>query len=251
VKNRRNYYRILHVQPDAPLEIIKSSYRALLLKLKKHPDLGGDIGDSILINEAKEVLTDPRKRSEYDRYFLKKHNLSRQSKSHGVSENTPSPGMAGMSSVFSGVSFDHVCRFCNKLEHYSVPLMPDTRCSSCRSPLYPMRKIKKSDISKRAFQRVAKDFSISFFIEWPPLHEYHGQTSQISPAGMQFCSDQYLQPLQIIKIHSRFVDAVAKVVYCFYGCLPPNNQSPDNIVGVEFFTLISMMTPGTFFSQTT
>ena len=42
MENRRNYYRILHVQPDAPTEIIKSSYRTLMQKLRMHPDLGGD-----------------------------------------------------------------------------------------------------------------------------------------------------------------------------------------------------------------
>ena len=30
MQNRRNYYRILHVQQDAPVEIIKTSYRTLM-----------------------------------------------------------------------------------------------------------------------------------------------------------------------------------------------------------------------------
>jgi DnaJ-class molecular chaperone len=50
--NRRNYYRILHVQPDAPTEVIKSSYRTLMQRLKMHPDLGGDHSEAALINEA-------------------------------------------------------------------------------------------------------------------------------------------------------------------------------------------------------
>ena len=37
MKNRRNYYRILHVQPEAPLEIIKASYRGLMTKLNVQP----------------------------------------------------------------------------------------------------------------------------------------------------------------------------------------------------------------------
>lgn len=32
--NRRNYYRILQVQPDAPPEIIRASYRTLMKELK-------------------------------------------------------------------------------------------------------------------------------------------------------------------------------------------------------------------------
>jgi len=251
VKNRRNYYRILHVQPDAPLEIIKTSYRTLLLKLKKHPDLGGNHWESTLLNEAKEVLLDPSKRAKYDRDFIKTFTRSGQTKSSDDFENTHSPGMAGMSNGFSGTGFSHLCQFCNTLERHSVPLMPDTRCSSCSSPLYPTHKINQSAVSQRAFQRITKDFHITYYTEWPSLQEYHGQTTQLSPTGMQFYADQYFQPGQIIKIYSRFVEAVVKVVYCFYSCPPSNNPSTGNIIGVEFLAFISLMSPGTFVSQTT
>jgi curved DNA-binding protein CbpA len=252
VKNRRNYYRILHVQPDAPLEIIKSSYRTLLLKLKKHPDLGGDHEGSALLNEAKEVLFDQGKRSNYDREFLQTHTLSSRSRSSGASEHITPSGKAGLRPLFSEEAvFSHVCRFCNKLEQHSVPLMPGSRCSRCRSPLYPTRETKKSRISNRAFQRITKHFVITYYTEWPPLQEYYGQTTQLSPTGMQFCADEYLQPGRIIKIHSRLVEAVAKVIYCFYGCVPRNKPVPGNMAGVEFLAFISRMEPGTFVSQTT
>ena len=48
--NRRNYYRLLHVQPDAPPEVIRASYRALMAL--HHPDVGGDHATAALINEA-------------------------------------------------------------------------------------------------------------------------------------------------------------------------------------------------------
>jgi predicted transcriptional regulator len=35
MKNRRNYYRILQVQPDAPVEIIRASYRTMMRELKR------------------------------------------------------------------------------------------------------------------------------------------------------------------------------------------------------------------------
>ena len=63
MENRRNLYRILHVQPDAPEEIIRSSYRTLMTKLRRHPDLGGDHFTATLINEAYAVLSDPEKRA--------------------------------------------------------------------------------------------------------------------------------------------------------------------------------------------
>ena len=40
-KNRRDYYRVLHVQPDAPIEVIKAGYRTLMRTLKRHP--GGSV----------------------------------------------------------------------------------------------------------------------------------------------------------------------------------------------------------------
>ena len=67
MKNRRNYYRVLQVQPDAPLEVIKASYRTLMQKLKHHPDLGGDHSNATFLNEAYAVLCDPHKRADYDR----------------------------------------------------------------------------------------------------------------------------------------------------------------------------------------
>jgi hypothetical protein len=47
MKNRRNYYRILHVQEDAPEEIIRTSYRTLMQRMRMHPDLGGVIDGNV------------------------------------------------------------------------------------------------------------------------------------------------------------------------------------------------------------
>ena len=64
--NRRNHYRILHVQPEAPEAVIRASYRTIMQRLKAHPDLGGDPALAALLNEAYAVLTDPARRKEYD-----------------------------------------------------------------------------------------------------------------------------------------------------------------------------------------
>lgn len=63
---RQSYYNILQVQRDASGEVITSAYRAIMSKLKKHPDLGGDPEEAKLINEAYEALSDPKKRAAYD-----------------------------------------------------------------------------------------------------------------------------------------------------------------------------------------
>ena len=37
-----NYYQLLGVEPDAPLEDIRASYRQLMQGAGTHPDRGGD-----------------------------------------------------------------------------------------------------------------------------------------------------------------------------------------------------------------
>ena len=72
---RRNFYRILHVQPDAPMTVIKESYRVLLQKLKINPDLAGpDLNESLLAI-AYNTLRDPLKRAAYDLDLLKRHHI--------------------------------------------------------------------------------------------------------------------------------------------------------------------------------
>ena len=78
--NRRNHYRVLHVQPEAPLEVIKASYRAMMMRMKIHPDLGGDHDIAAVVNEAYAVLSDP-------------HRSPRMSCTHG-SARSPRPKAA-------------------------------------------------------------------------------------------------------------------------------------------------------------
>lgn len=74
-EERRNYYRTLNVQPDAPLESIKNNYRTLLQKLRLHPDLGGENWNATIINKAYNILRDPEKRAAYDKKLLLRYDL--------------------------------------------------------------------------------------------------------------------------------------------------------------------------------
>jgi curved DNA-binding protein CbpA len=48
------------------MEIVQTSYRTIMQKLKAHPDLGGDTWNAAVINEAYDILSDPDRRARYD-----------------------------------------------------------------------------------------------------------------------------------------------------------------------------------------
>ncbi len=62
----RDYYKILGVPRNSTKEEIKKAYRALAHRY--HPDKGGDEARFKEINEAYQVLSDERKRNQYDQF---------------------------------------------------------------------------------------------------------------------------------------------------------------------------------------
>jgi molecular chaperone DnaJ len=65
----KDYYKILELDKNASADDIKKSYRKLALKY--HPDKNSESGAEEKfkeISEAYSVLSDPDKKSKYDRY---------------------------------------------------------------------------------------------------------------------------------------------------------------------------------------
>ena len=67
---KRDYYEVLGVERTADEATIKAAYRKLAKKL--HPDVNPDDKDAEEkfkeVNEAYQVLSDPKKRAQYDRF---------------------------------------------------------------------------------------------------------------------------------------------------------------------------------------
>jgi hypothetical protein len=87
--NRRNHYRMLFVQPDAPQSVIKAAYRALAAEQQR---VSGSV--SALVTEAYTVLADAAARAAYDAQ------LGTQAVAHASNQPVaPLPGFAPTATV--------------------------------------------------------------------------------------------------------------------------------------------------------
>lgn len=82
IANRRNFYRLLHVQPDAPDYVIKNNYRTLMQTLRMHPDLGGEESEATDLNLAYSTLRKPMQREVYDRELRHRIEIATIAKGH-------------------------------------------------------------------------------------------------------------------------------------------------------------------------
>ena len=178
--NRRNLYRVLQVQPDAPDEIIKSSYRTLMQKLGAHPDLGGDQWNAALINDAYSILSNPEKRAQYD---AEQRSL-KESVGPGARETThESQSKSNRAGESAGSDpndfFEHesdcsifapnyqandplVCAFCGTRNAAGDYQMLDEVCSHCSSP---MRFVEAPTGQNRGSHRIEHQDSIRIHID--------------------------------------------------------------------------------------
>jgi molecular chaperone DnaJ len=62
----KDYYKVLGVEKNASAEDVKNAFRRLAMQ--HHPDRGGEAEKFKEINEAYQVLSDPAKRGQYDRF---------------------------------------------------------------------------------------------------------------------------------------------------------------------------------------
>ena len=137
------------------------------------------------------------------------------------------------------------CLFCKSPHRGNSHITVDTKCTQCKSPLFPVEKMKTDKSSQRAVNRIEKHQEIRFFTYWPPQKTYKGQVRDLSPNGMRFYTDRQLSKDQVIKIDSNVLQAIGRVAN-------RRKHSSDTQtmygIGVEFVTLHFKRSHGTFVS---
>ncbi|MFQ5652117.1 MAG: J domain-containing protein [bacterium] len=193
MKNRRNYYRILQVQPDAPLEIIRACYKTLMRELRQHPDLGGEHWNAKVLNEAYATLSDEQKRRQYDQQLFEQYTKKPFS--------DPLTNKAPLISVF--------CPFCKR------PLArrgrPAECCPTCRSPLQSLADEQLQHACRRSQARIKKSGTFYYYTAWPQKRR-EACLVDVSPNGLRFQCNEKLLPDMLIKISGSLLKGVARIM---------------------------------------
>ncbi len=246
MRNRRNYYRVLQVQPDAPPEIIKSSYRTLMQKLRGHPDLGGDEWRASLINEAYAVLSDAKNRVRYDEEQARLRGgvgagaraAPRSSPQAAQTSHPESPYPSRDDATETeGQDF---CTFCGTQNTIGTPRVTGEACRGCGSPLRLVA-FHSTKNSERNARRIEHDGVIHFRVDSSKPDTYPANVIDLSPTGLRFVSRHRLQRGCVVKLDSAVLSATASVTHCTASA-----KRGLFATGVRFLTLNLLNGPGTF-----
>ncbi|UJP04988.1 MAG: J domain-containing protein [Nitrosomonas sp.] len=211
-RNRRNYYRVLQVQPDAPDAAITASYRILKKDQRQ---------DGLLLDEAYRVLSSPAKRKSYDVLFACAATRVTQKKQQSATDCTDvaiSTQRAVTTRAVDKYQVIHLkyCLFCNTSYVPKTGLYQHETCLECASPLHEIAH-ENFDSSRRMLKRIPINSGFMFYLFWPDK-PYQGVIQDISPVGIRFAfADTMLTAKDIIKIDASNFQAVAEITYTHYG----------------------------------
>lgn len=200
-EERRNLYRILHVQPEAPLEVIRASYRTLMSTLRAHPDLGGDPDAAARINSAYAVLTDPERRSAYDRALKAPPRPAAPAAERALAASDPAAWLA-----------DRLCPFCRR----PLPgaLQTDTRCAGCDSPLFRRPASERGELfGRRRSPRNSRPMAATLRLAGQ-AGDHVARLRDLSLTGLSVLSPRPAPARSAMRVMTAGFDTVAAVVGC-------------------------------------
>lgn len=221
--NQRNYYRILQIQPDAPIATIKASYQAL----KKSA-----AGDTALLDEAYRILSNPRMRQQYDDIFADGVFRAARRTSR---QNINLPGLTvreNNASQFAVERYQPVitryCSFCKTPNMPQPGIYQSENCLECGSPLLLLHH-ENAESSQRAMRRINISGRFKFYLFWPG-QPYLGTCQDLSPMGIRFMTNEILDSNDVIKIDAPSFQAVAEVTH-------RRHEKKGLSVGTRFLTI--------------
>lgn len=200
----RNLYHVLHVQPEAPAEIIKASYRALMSSLRAHPDLGGDTEKAAQINAAYAVLGDPERRRAYDQSLARPAGRSHAGTAAGGPVADPAADWLAL----------RRCPYCGT----GFAAEPETtaRCGHCEAPLHPApapRRVPSELLGRRHGERVVREIDAHVHLpgQAQPLVAV---LRDVSVTGLAMACVPALARGTVLRVTTASFDAIAQVVAC-------------------------------------
>jgi hypothetical protein len=237
-EERRNLYRILHVQPEAPLEVIRASYRTLMSTLRSHPDLGGDPHAAARINNAYAVLTDPERRRAYDR-SLAGVGPAAAGAARPIPGRRPVP--AAPVTVVDPAAWlaDRACPFCQ--HPLPTALHLDTRCSHCDAPLFRRPSIDRGELfGRRRSPRNARPMAATLRLPGQAA-DHTARLRDLSLSGLSLLSPVSAAERSAVRVMTAGFDAVAVVVGC-------RRHADSWLLHGELLTLQLLRSQGVFVS---
>ncbi len=219
-----DYYRILHVQPDAPAAIIHASYRTLAQRATGASQ-GAD--ELALLDAAYAVLGDPQRRAAYD--------VERVAGSDAAPQDFADA---------TGTARFRSCLFCAALHGLDRVLERDDECGRCGSPLFPAERHRLEYSGQRMLRRIPKVHAINVWVTWPQEAPIRAEMRNLSLNGMSFASGVRFEPNQIVRIDCTELRALGRIAHVEHDATGAERFS----AGVEFLTLRFRQVKGSFVS---
>jgi hypothetical protein len=210
----KTHYDVLLVHPDAPLEIIRASYRTLMQRLKAHPDLGGDHAAAAEINAAYAVLKDSAQRAAYDMELALRAN---HASTVAAAAETRADAQRPMGSAASPVREEEwgACVFCGLVPRWR----PDSnagyaQCARCASPLTRLQLLERQDGDpQRGVYRIGKREPMRIYLDWQDRRGLDGSLLDVSLSGLRFVVGTDLAQGVKVRIDSGICAAVARIAH--------------------------------------
>jgi hypothetical protein len=245
----RNHYRVLHVQADAPVAVIKASWRALISQLRLHPDLGRSHAQALRVNQAWAVLGDPARRAAYD---LDWRQDAAALLTHDGGRSAASPGgQSDADALLRGSPRAFHCPLCR--QRYVGPPRHHSRCAQCHSPLaappasgpqgdeLPVHELPTQHRpARRGAVRRDQSHVALVHVGWPSA-ALPVRWRDLSLTGLSFYAPQPLPVGQRLRLIDSALEGVVEVVGC-------RAQGRVFSVHARLLTALLMLATGVFVS---